>query len=198
MTEPLVPARSPAEVRHPHDDLARPACRLAVRDGRDGQLAGSLDLSCLGRDHQLRRRLLARPPRPGIAQRTLGLSDPARSKRVGQAVHGHDAGAVVRLDRSDGARCPLSLVACPALCGDHRFPPPYPRLLSRVADLQGEQLRRARGQDPERARTPRDYRRTLRLCSPSDVCRGPADQHRRAASPRLVVGACWPVPCSPS
>ena len=31
--------------------------------------------------------------------------------------------------------------------------------------------------------------RTLRLCSPSDVCRRPSDQYRRAASPRLVVGA---------
>ncbi len=135
---------------------------------------------------------------PALLNERLGSLHPARSERVGQAVHGHDAGAVVRLDRADGARCPLSLVACPALCPDHRFPPPYPRLLSRVADLQGEQLRGAGGQDPERARTSGDYRRTLRLCSPSDVCRGAADQYRRAASPRLVVGACWPAPCSPS
>ena len=57
-----------------------------------------------------------------------------------------------------------------------------------VADLQGEQLRRAGGQDPEGARAPGHHERTIRLCSPSDVCRRASDQYRRAASARLVVG----------
>ena len=77
---------------------------------------------------------------------------------------------------------------CPARSSGRGLRAALPRLLSRRAHLQGEQLRGAGREDPEGARPPRGDHRALRLCAPSDVCRRSADLGRRAAPPRLMVG----------
>jgi hypothetical protein len=78
----------------------------------------------------------------------------------------------------------------PLLAPGRRLRADLPRFLSRLAHAQGQQLRGAGHQDPERARAHCRDGRPLRLCAPPDVCRRSSVHRRRPTPARLVVGSC--------
>src|SRR6185295_10927270 len=112
-----------------------------------------LDLYRLPCRHELRERALARAARPGSFQGAARVVLSEGAEGLGQALDDPDARGLARRTDADGPRRrPLSLVAGFSVAAGRWLHTDLCRLLAVDADVQGEQLRGARGQGAEGAR----------------------------------------------